>query len=63
MLVSFACVFKFNVLVLEAVLKLLSEGLRGKDFISNRGIGEDSGGYLARRLGKKMSAFYLKTTF
>ncbi len=31
---------------LEAVLKLLSEGLIGKNFRSDRGFGEDSGAYL-----------------
>ena len=30
----------------EAVLKLLSEGLRGKTFRFDRGFGEDSGAYL-----------------
>ncbi len=30
----------------EAVLKLLSEGLRGKNFRFDRGFGEDSGAYL-----------------
>ena len=31
---------------LGAVLKLLSEGLRGKTFIFDRGFREDSGAYL-----------------
>ncbi len=48
---------------LGAVLKLLSEGLRGKTFIFDRGFREDSGVYLTWEFGMKMKKFYLKQLF
>ncbi len=44
-------------------MKLLSEGLRRKNFRFDRGVWEDSGAYLIGKLGMKMKEFYLKQLF